>query len=124
MNALDYVRDNRLRLWFIDPVEAVHSKPEATNTRANFERVMTAFFRKAGRSLKRRGCCVLVVGDTVNRSGKYPLSEVVLALARDHAPALTLERVITDTIPDIRRARRLCHGVRHECVLVFRKRRE
>lgn len=121
MNALDYVRDNRLRLWFINPKEAILTKRESTNSRADFERIMSTFFRKANENLKRRGYCVLIVGDIVNGSRRYPLSEVVLSLARDCAPSLDLKRVIVDTIPDIRRARRLCHGVRRECVLVFRK---
>jgi hypothetical protein len=121
MNALDYGRDNRLRLWFlgndmVDKIDVANRSPLAS-----FSRQITKLAFEAERGLSSRGTCVLVVGETVRRSSSEHPAEVVVDLISTHAPSLKLDHIIVDSIPDVRRSRRDNRGVKREVVLVFRK---
>lgn len=121
MNALDYGRDNRLRLWFlgkntVDEIDVANKSPLAS-----FTRQITKLAVEAERGLSRRGNCVLVVGETVRRSSSEHPAEVVVELISKHAPSLKLDHIIVDSIPDVRRSRRDSRGVKREVVLVFKK---
>jgi len=83
---------------------------------------MTALARKADAHLRKRGHCILVVGENVTRNANLHPTDVVRDVFSAHAPSLRLVSVIVDSIPDIRRARRDCTGTKQENVLVYRKR--
>ena len=121
MNALDYVRDNRLRLWFIHPKLAHVVNNDVTQRRQAFVDAITRLAAKVERSLKPTGFCVYVVGEEVTRSFDARPSEVVFAIMKRQAPSVRLNTVITDRIPDVRRTRRDCKGVKAEHFLVFQK---
>jgi hypothetical protein len=95
MNALDYVRDA----------------------------LTSAFAENALSRLRRRGRCVLIVGQTVLRKRKtsHP-AERILAHLLSTDPSVTLEQVIEDDIPDVRRTRRSAAATKRELILVIRKR--
>jgi tRNA G10 N-methylase Trm11 len=121
MNALDYVRDNRLRMWILDR-STVDYSPEPTDKHRSFQRTITAFIRTAASCLKRRGKCILVVGETVRRRRiKSHPAEMLLAWLSDLAPELRLLETMEDTIPDVRRARRDGHATKKELILVLQK---
>ena len=120
MNTLDYGRDNRLRLWFINPE---YNKPldvPATKSRGAFEHAIQILARKVEQGLNQQGYCVLVVGEQAKGKVQY-LSSIILALFEKHAPSLSLQQVIVDKIPDVRRARRNYKGTKNEHILIFRK---
>ena len=121
MNALDYGRDNRLRLWFIDPILAENQVNDVTQRRTAFIEGITSLAEKLESGLSRGGYCVFVIGEEVRRSFNAHPSEVVVTLMSQKAPALRLRKVITDDIPDVRRTRRECRGVKTEHFLVFQK---
>lgn len=122
MNALDYVRDNRLRMWFLDRQTADYS-PEATDKKEEFDTLTAAFAENAMSRLRRRGRCVLIVGQTVLRKRmKTHPAERILAHLLSRDPSATLEQVIEDDIPDVRRARRGTAATKRELILVIRKR--
>jgi hypothetical protein len=121
MNALDYGRDNRLRLWFIDPGSAQPVDNGVTQRRKAFADAISMLAAKIESGLRPKGHCVLVVGTEFTRSFEAHPAEVVLAILRKHAPSLGLLRVITDDIPDVRRSRRECRGVKTEHFLIFRR---
>lgn len=123
MNALDYGRDNRLRLWFINPDERWNEDNGLTRRREAFIEVMTALATKVQGGLRRGGHCVFVVGEESHRSYEGHPAEVVTSLMRVHAPSLQLRQIVTDDIPDIRRTRREFRGVKTEHVLVYQRRR-
>ena len=122
MNALDYRRDNRLRLWFLDRATNSYS-PEATDKRAAFVRMMRHLLNKSSRSLKEGGYLVLVVGETITRKRvtRHPSSVIFDLITR--SPFVLIDAV-QDSIPDIRRSRRDCRGTKTEHILVFRKDRQ
>jgi len=121
MNALDYVRDNRLRMWFLDRRTPNYSR-EATDDRAEFTRLIDGLAQRAIAQLRPGGSCVLVVGETVRRKRmtSHP-AEVIARQLADTTPYLRLRRVIKDVIPDVRRTRREGEATKQELVLVFER---
>ncbi|MDD2710840.1 MAG: hypothetical protein PHV34_22900 [Verrucomicrobiae bacterium] len=122
MNALDYGRDNRLRLWFIDPSLAEPVDNDVTQRRRTFVEAITSLARKIECGLRLGGYCVFVVGEEFKRSFDAHPSEVVFSILNEHAPSIHLCRIITDDIPDVRRTRHECRGVKKEHFLIFRRR--
>jgi SAM-dependent methyltransferase len=121
MNALDYGRDNRLRLWFIDPglVDTVDN--DVTQRRQAFMDAIMCLASKVERGLKPKGYCVFVVGEEFKRSFAAHPSEAVMQIMGEQAPSLRLRTVMADRIPDVRRTRRECSGVKTEHFLVFQR---
>ena len=121
MNALDYGRDNRLRLWFIDPSFAQSVDNGITTRQRAFINGLMSLAAKLESGLKRRGYCIFIVGEAIRRSFSAHPAEVVATIARKYAPSLRLRQVFADDIPDIRRTRRDCRGVKTEHFLIFQR---
>ncbi|MCX6872625.1 MAG: DNA methyltransferase [Verrucomicrobia bacterium] len=121
MNALDYGRDNRLRLWFVDPSLAEPVDNDVTRRRKAFTDAITSLARKVESGLKEGGYCVFIVGEEFKRSFDAHPSDVVVSTLHEYAPSIHLRKVVTDEIPDVRRTRRECCGVKTELFLIFQK---
>jgi hypothetical protein len=121
MNALDYGRDNRLRLWFIDSALIKATERDGMTRRKAFIEAMTSLALKVEAGLRPSGHCVLVVGQEFKRSFEAHPSDIVLKIIQDRAPALRLIKVLVDDIPDVRRTRRECRGVKTEHFLIFQR---
>lgn len=121
MNALDYSRDNRLRLWFINPSLADKVNSDVTQRRQAFISAIISLAAKVEQGLRRQGHCVFVVGEEFKRSFDAHPSETVVEIMGIHAPSIRLKKVLADQIPDVRRTRRECKGVKTEHILVFQK---
>lgn len=122
MNALDYGRDNRLRLWFIDPSLPHGIGKDVATRRKAFVEAIASLATKVEVGLRVLGYCVLVVGQEFRRNFEAHPSETVLQIFNSRAPSLRLQSIITDDIPDIRRTRRECRGVKTEHFLVLQRR--
>ncbi len=121
MNALDYGRDNRLRLWFIDLESAPPVESGVTRHARAFVDAMCCLASKVQQGLKRGGHCVLVVRESVKRSFQAHPSSVVLQIMSERTKSLRLRELICDDIPDVRRTRGDVKGVKTEHFLVFQK---
>lgn len=121
MNALDYGRDNRLRLWFINPLLSHTVDNGVTQRKEAFVRALSCLALKVASGLKSRGYCVLVVGESLHRTFAAHPSEVVYQIMKERAGSLRLIEVIADDIPDVRRTRRECKGIKREHFLIFQK---
>jgi methylase of polypeptide subunit release factors len=121
MNALDYVRDNRLRMWFLDRSTANYS-PEPTEKQGQSDAITTAFARNALKYLRSGGHCVLIIGETVlrKRVTTHPAERMFAKLVAEY-PTLQVKRVIEDEIPDVRRSRRTRGATKRELILVLKK---
>ena len=121
MNALDYVRDNRLRMWFLDRRTADYS-PEPTEKQDQSDAITAAFARNALKYLRTGGHCVLIVGETVirKRMTSHPAERIFAKLAMEY-PTLRVEQVIQDEIPDVRRSRGAGSATKRELILVLKK---
>jgi putative RNA methylase family UPF0020 len=121
MNALDYNRDNRLRLWFIDPGYSSADENEIIKKKESFKEAMRLLAKKVNTSLKSKGYCIIIVGERIaNRPGTH-LSNFVCKTISEYAPLLKLQMIMEDDIPDIRRSRRDYKGTKTEHFLVFQK---
>lgn len=121
MNALDYERDNRLRLWFISPLRDTFREQSATHKREAFSEVMARAIRRGSSNLVYNGYFIFVIGEEVKRTFREKPSRIIHELVTEHAPCLTLDAVFIDDIPDVRRGRRNCHGVKQERFLIYKK---
>ena len=120
MNALDYQRDNRLRLWFLDRSTCDYS-PEPTDRKAGLALLVGELVRKARVSLRKGGRLVLVVGETVVRKRVRSHPSVVYSAALEATNQFVLIDAIRDSIPDIRRSRREYSATKAEHILVYEK---
>lgn len=120
--ALDYARDNRLRLWFL----GYHNWKELdTNLTANkkvYLPQMSICISEMYRVLKSGGYCILVLGD-VERDGKtHHTAEVLADVAKDVTNnGFSVETIYDDVIPDERRSRRQTKTTKFERILVMQK---
>jgi hypothetical protein len=121
MNTLDYGRDNRLRLWFIDPEENRKTDNPVTKERKAFHQAIACMAKKINVHLKKGGFCVLIVGERLGGSRQAHLSENICQITAKEAPFLKLISIIKDHIPDIRRSRKNCKGTKVEHMLVFQR---
>lgn len=121
MNALDYVRDNRLRMWFLDRQTENYS-PEPTEKTQHFDALTLAFATNALSRLRAGGRCILIVGETVlrKRQRSHPADRFLARLIAVDS-TLEVEQVIYDEIPDVRRARRVGAATKRELILIIRK---
>lgn len=121
MNALDYNRDNRLRLWFTAPDYLLNKPVGQVFREKEYIKLITILAKQMERSLKFNGFCLFIVGDKILRSPKASLSELTLDLLKRKSPSLELQRIIKDDIPDVRRSRRNCRATKTENILIYRK---
>lgn len=120
--ALDYARDNRLRLWFLGCEDWKTLDASLTASSKIYLSQMSVCLREMHRVLRPDGYCVLVLGD-VDRNGKTRRTAEILA---DEAIRITeeqfvLETIYDDRIPDERRSRRKTKTTKFERILVIRK---
>lgn len=124
MNELDYVRDNRLRLWFIDRSLPKGLELMASNREQAFTELLKKVFGRLACGIKRGGYIILVVGDVTrgtNRKSRTALLTHKLFEKDKALRAFQLDSMYCDKIPDIRRSRRECRGTKAETILVYRK---
>ena len=120
--ALDYARDNRLRLWFLGLEDWRELDKALTANNKIYIPQMSVCLQEMARVLKSKGYCVLVLGD-VERDGKIKrtaeiLAELALEVTQNQ---LTVETIHDDRIPDDRRSRRMTRTTKFERILVMKK---
>ncbi len=120
MNALDYGRDNRLRLWFLGEYD-IESLDRPLGTIQGFTHAITSLAKQLQQKVRVGGYCIFVIGEKLIRKKDRLPSEELMEIFTVHAPAIRLCNIISDVIPDIRRSRRYIAGVKQENILVFRK---
>lgn len=120
MNALDYGRDNRLRLWFLNE-SSPDTLDRALSSLDNFRSMITILSRKLQDRVRPGGHCVFIIGEQVNRTKRQLPSEILIDVITEQAADFRLRHIIQDRIPDIRRSRKYNSGIKTENILVFRK---
>ena len=121
--ALDYARDNRLRLWFLGCEDWKELDASLTANSKVYLPQMSVCLQEMYRVLKPGSYCVLILGD-VERDGKTRRTAEILA---DLAVEATQNQFVIDTIyddriPDERRSRRRTRTTKFERILVIHKR--
>lgn len=118
MNALDYARDNRLRLWFLGTNE-LEKYDERVDTEKKFIKLMTNCLLKLNVAVKKGGHCIFVLGE-IRTQYKATIIDRFLDII-DRIDGFRIDEVLKDNIPDIRRSRRDCRGTKREWIIVLRK---
>lgn len=120
--ALDYARDNRLRLWFLGCEDWKQLDQSLTANRKVYIPQMTECLREMERLLRPGGYCVLVLGD-FERDGKSEHTAEILcdiAIAETNGK-FVFDFICDDIIPDERRTRRRTRTTKFERILVMHK---
>jgi SAM-dependent methyltransferase len=120
--ALDYGRDNRLRLWFLGVDDYRQVEQVLTSNERVYIPEMTRALGEMLRILKPGRAAVLVLGD-YHRNGHRQdsataLEQIVREQYGEHA---AVQRSLVDEIPDERRARRRTRTTKQETIVVVRK---
>ncbi len=120
--ALDYGRDNRLRLWFLGVEDYRQIDLKLTSNERVYVPEMTRAVGEALRLLKPGKCAVLVLGD-YNRNGRTQDSATTLVqiVHHNYPRCASVDKLLVDEIPDERRARRRTQTTKHETVVLIRK---
>jgi len=120
MDALDYARDNRLRLWFLGVGE--HERYERNfGSVSGFSGLMSGFLRRAQGWLVNKRYCVLVIGDLNQKRKSIDIAHLAIDIATKQVGGFKLESLVTDRIPAIRRSRRGTSRTETESVVVLRR---
>ena len=120
--ALDYGRDNRLRLWFLGADDYRKIDDKLTSNERVYVPQMTRAAGEMLRILKPGKSAVLVLGD-YNRNGrKQDLAATLAQIVREnYSSQASVHSLLVDEIPDERRARRRTQTTKRETILVIRK---
>lgn len=121
MDALDYVRDNRLRLWFLGCDEKTQSERNSLRNIQEFEKLMDSCLRMIQRILRPNKRCVMVIGEVNRYCHAIDTSEILLTLA-EKVGGLECETIMEDSIPEDRRVRKNGLCTRREWIIVLRNR--
>jgi len=120
-DALDYGRDNRLRLWFLGVPNYKMLEGALIGRRDSYLDDMRGSLCEMHRVLRHGGHCILVLGD-VNKNGVVKsTAEMIAEVARGLEEPFEVEGIVDDIIPDERRSRRRTRTTVRDRVLVLRK---
>lgn len=120
--ALDYARDNRLRLWFLGCQDWRELDKSLTANFKDYLPQMTVCIQELDRVLKPGKYCVLVLGDVMRNGETKRTAEILSELAGEVTDGrLITEQIYDDVIPDDRRSRRKTQTTKFERILVMRK---
>ena len=122
-DALDYARDNRLRLWFLGQRDWRELNRRLTTSNRKYEDEMKECLKEMYRVLKPGKVCLLIVGEVQRNGNTRDTGAVLGRLAHEvTSGGLVLDCVVEDSIPDMRRSRRGTKSTREEKILVLAKR--
>lgn len=124
MNELDYVRDNRLRIWFIKRALPVGLEITRRNRDQAYRVLLSTVCTRLAPGIVEGGYIILVVGDASRQSGRNGRTTKLTCELFKTETALNsfkLVEVHEDAIPDIRRSRRECRGTKEETILIYKK---
>jgi DNA modification methylase len=119
MNALDYGRDNRLRLWLTDPNLDTETLDAEGRKTSDFKILLNDLASLTNAQLRNNGSAIIIIGDLKFRDVST-LAEFMDDNFANLAPSLKLEKIVADKIPDIRRSRRAHRGIKHEYAFIYR----
>lgn len=119
MRQLDYARDNRLRLWFLEKSDYKTLDKKISPTESNFLNTIYLCLKNWKRVLKPKGICILVLGNILSKVYGVSLPEAVEYIAIREVGGYKKLFSHTEAIPDDRRVRRGYSGCKGETVLVL-----
>ncbi|MFZ3059875.1 MAG: DNA methyltransferase [Candidatus Methanoperedens sp.] len=120
MNALDYARDNRLRLWFLGERDYKKYDTKSPRNIEDFKNLMKTVMKNLYPALKMNSYCVFVLGD-VNKSKKSINTALAVIDIANSLGSFDCEGFVRDEVPTFRRARKEGACTKNEWIIVLRK---
>jgi len=121
MRQLNYARDNRLRLWFLDIDDHKSLDHLISPREQDFIENISICFENWNRILKKDGHCVLFLGDNFSRKYQKTLPEMIEDIIYSELSNFELVFKQESEIPNDRRVRRRLSGNKAETILAFKK---
>lgn len=121
MNTLDYVRDNRLRLWFLGYEREKYSDENSPRNLQEFKHLIAQFLSIVDEAL-RPGKNVVIVTGEVNKNGRVKNTASTVVETAKEIGHFDHIKTIEDNIPVKRRVRRTSKCTKREWIIVLRKR--
>lgn len=124
MNELDYVRDNRLRLWFIDRRLPLTLEIGCHDRLKSFTKLLETSLTRVCKTIAPEGFLALVLGEASRRGRTLQTADIAQSIIENSIGPGRFKLVgkFYDEIPDIRRSRRDCKGTKVETILIYKKR--
>jgi DNA modification methylase len=122
MDNLDYVRDNRLRLWFLG-LEERYLKNQEHFSPDEFRAFLIRSLLYFKRVLKDGGLCVLVLGNINRDQRHYQCARLAKHIALTKLGLFRLHEELKYPLPENRRSRHYRRGTTSETILVLESRR-
>jgi len=120
--ALDYARDNRLRLWFLGCHDWKELDASLTASSKVYLPQMSISPQEMCRVLRPGGYCILVLGDIDREGEKRRTAEILAELAvKTTNNQIIIDTIFDDRIPDERRSRRRTKTTKFERILIMHK---
>jgi len=120
--ALDYARDNRLRLWFLGCKDWKELDATLTANSKVYLPQMSVCLTEMNRILKPNSYCILVLGDVIRDGKTRRTAEIIADLAVEVTKGrFLIETIYDDIIPDDRRSRRRTQTTKFERILIMKK---
>jgi hypothetical protein len=120
MNALDYGRDNRLRLWFLGVTDHRYYDNMSPNTAQEFYQLMEEVINNLKCMLKPKSPCIFIVGEVKRKNNTINTSSIIQEIALSNGGFKILD-ILEDEIPYARRARKEGNMTKKEWTVIMRK---
>jgi len=120
MNALDYGRDNRLRLWFLGVTDYKYYDNLSLSTPKDFYQLMDRVMHNLYYMLKPKSPCIFVVGEVKRNNNSINTSSIIREIALSNGGFKVLD-ILEDEIPYARRARKEGKMTKKEWTVIMRK---
>lgn len=121
MNALDYGRDNRLRLWFLGIDDYKHYDKKNPSSVKDFEFLMESTLNNLKYPLKLGSHCIFILGEVRKSNNSINTGEIFQNIALNKVKDFQVLEIIEDRIPDVRRTRRNGNKTKREWIIVLRR---
>jgi hypothetical protein len=121
MNALDYGRDNRLRLWFLGFPDSLVLDKIVPRTPTEFFCLMKSTAITLKSAIRRNGVAILVVGEVCRKKNILKSNLIARSAFENEVSGWRLTEMLSDPVPDIRRSRRGCTTTKVEWIMIFKR---
>jgi DNA methylase len=122
MNALDYGRDNRLRLWLLGKANSLLIDRLVPRTTQTFSELMRKTSLMLTQALRAKGRAILIVGESRRHERLLRADVIVRSAFESQMGNWRLVDLLRDPVPDIRRSRRGYSATKAEWIMVFERR--
>lgn len=120
MNNLDYARDNRLRLWFLNIDEYKAIKDDEIGAIGTFDNDMYNCLKVMLRCVRDGAVFIFIFGDLCRGNHRYDIPTRIKNLIENYMPELNLEKTFVEQIPFENRSRKNGRATKEETIMVFR----